>query len=210
MATMVKGIFRGIKNNITNIFEEKEEADEIQIGFPTDVKHVAHIGLDGPSASTPTWMTTLKSSAPEAPELLAATAPAPATQTEGNNNNPKGEVVRSIKDIPKSKPSKENNVNSPTRRGSDEQKKVRRHRHTNTEPSSDSSTRPSAQNGGRRHKSSTQLGETNSEDSSVEATPKQHRRRKSKTTNGDGSEKSSRRSSKGNSLGEIPFTDQVN
>jgi hypothetical protein len=38
---------------------------ELQIGFPTDVKHVAHIGWDGPSTTTtnnnnaaaaPTWV----------------------------------------------------------------------------------------------------------------------------------------------------------
>ncbi|KAJ8527213.1 hypothetical protein K7X08_029690 [Anisodus acutangulus] len=34
--------------------EEKEK--EIQIGLPTDVKHVAHIGWDGPSTDNPSWM----------------------------------------------------------------------------------------------------------------------------------------------------------
>ncbi|KAL2495344.1 CRIB domain-containing protein RIC7 [Forsythia ovata] len=29
---------------------------EIEIGYPTDVKHVAHIGWEGPSGSAPTWM----------------------------------------------------------------------------------------------------------------------------------------------------------
>ncbi|KAF7808717.1 structural maintenance of chromosomes protein 4 [Senna tora] len=33
---------------------EKEE-DENEIGFPTDVKPVAHIGMDGPSAKAPSW-----------------------------------------------------------------------------------------------------------------------------------------------------------
>ncbi len=28
----------------------------MQIGFPTDVKHVAHIGWDGPSTNTPSWV----------------------------------------------------------------------------------------------------------------------------------------------------------
>lgn len=28
----------------------------MQIGYPTDVKHVAHIGMDGPSANTPSWV----------------------------------------------------------------------------------------------------------------------------------------------------------
>lgn len=35
---------------------------EIEIGYPTDVKHVAHIGLDNssPSASAPSWVRVLR------------------------------------------------------------------------------------------------------------------------------------------------------
>lgn len=33
---------------------------EIEIGYPTDVKHVAHIGWDGPSVSGSSWMDELK------------------------------------------------------------------------------------------------------------------------------------------------------
>ncbi|XP_062116757.1 CRIB domain-containing protein RIC7 [Humulus lupulus] len=33
----------------------------MQIGFPTDVKHVAHIGWDGPSVNSPSWMNEFKS-----------------------------------------------------------------------------------------------------------------------------------------------------
>lgn len=33
---------------------------EMEIGYPTDVKHVAHIGWDGPSVGGPTWMDELK------------------------------------------------------------------------------------------------------------------------------------------------------
>ena len=29
---------------------------EMEIGFPTDVKHVAHIGWDGPSDNAPSWV----------------------------------------------------------------------------------------------------------------------------------------------------------
>ena len=29
---------------------------EMEIGYPTDVKHVAHIGWDGPSGSAPSWV----------------------------------------------------------------------------------------------------------------------------------------------------------
>lgn len=33
----------------------------MEIGYPTDVKHVAHIGWDGPSGSAPSWMNEYKS-----------------------------------------------------------------------------------------------------------------------------------------------------
>lgn len=89
MATTMKGLLKGLRY-ITQIFgkfstepkkkkkqeienlccvpcvishsiadEEKEQ--EMQIGFPTDVKHVAHIGSDGPATSTPSWVRSYKS-----------------------------------------------------------------------------------------------------------------------------------------------------
>lgn len=53
MASKIKGIYKGFKY-ITQIFVVKER--EMEIGYPTDVKHVAHIGWDGPSGSAPSWM----------------------------------------------------------------------------------------------------------------------------------------------------------
>lgn len=38
----------------TYFADEKEE--QFQIGLPTDVKHVAHIGSDDPSANAPSWV----------------------------------------------------------------------------------------------------------------------------------------------------------
>ncbi|PHT46556.1 CRIB domain-containing protein RIC6 [Capsicum baccatum] len=54
MATKVKGLLKGLRY-ISQIFDEEKEK-EIKIGFPTDVKHVAHIGWDGPSTDNPSWM----------------------------------------------------------------------------------------------------------------------------------------------------------
>ncbi|KAK1426402.1 hypothetical protein QVD17_15073 [Tagetes erecta] len=52
----MKGLLKGLRY-ISEIFEaDNEKEPEIQIGAPTDVKHVAHIGCDGPSSSAPTWM----------------------------------------------------------------------------------------------------------------------------------------------------------
>ncbi|CAH2059592.1 unnamed protein product [Thlaspi arvense] len=58
MATTMKGLLKGLRY-ITQIFDEEKE-EEMQIGFPTDVKHVAHIGSDGPAANTPSWMNDFK------------------------------------------------------------------------------------------------------------------------------------------------------
>jgi hypothetical protein len=42
---------------LSQIFVYKEEeGEEMQIGYPTDVKHVAHIGWDGPSGTGKSWM----------------------------------------------------------------------------------------------------------------------------------------------------------
>lgn len=49
---------KGIYKYISNIFVVKER--EIEIGFPTDVKHVAHIGWDGQSGNAPSWMNEFK------------------------------------------------------------------------------------------------------------------------------------------------------
>lgn len=41
---------------------ENEKEEEMQIGLPTDVKHVAHIGNDGSSSSNnPSWVCLLES-----------------------------------------------------------------------------------------------------------------------------------------------------
>ncbi|KAL8143012.1 hypothetical protein V2J09_016044 [Rumex salicifolius] len=54
-----KGVFKGLKF-FSQIFEEDNQK-EFQIGLPTDVKHVAHIGRDGPSAAPPSWMDEFRS-----------------------------------------------------------------------------------------------------------------------------------------------------
>ncbi|KAL9661943.1 hypothetical protein QQ045_026771 [Rhodiola kirilowii] len=59
MGTKMKGLIKGFRY-ISQIFEEDKEP-EMQIGLPTDVKHVAHIGWDGPSVNSPSWMTNFKS-----------------------------------------------------------------------------------------------------------------------------------------------------
>ncbi|EES04566.1 hypothetical protein BDA96_04G055600 [Sorghum bicolor] len=56
MAIKMKGIFKGLKI-FSQMFVHKEH--EMEIGYPTDVKHVAHIGL-GTSDTSPSWMAEFK------------------------------------------------------------------------------------------------------------------------------------------------------
>ncbi|KAL2325142.1 hypothetical protein Fmac_024200 [Flemingia macrophylla] len=58
----MKGLLKGLRY-ISQIFDEEEENKEIQIGFPTDVKHLAHIGCENAKAAAPSWMTEFKESA---------------------------------------------------------------------------------------------------------------------------------------------------
>ncbi|KAL1317036.1 hypothetical protein HN51_069152 [Arachis hypogaea] len=69
MGSAMKGIYKFF----TGIFvvKEREVEMEMEIGQPTDVKHVAHIGWDGPSESGPSWMNEFKS----APDFSTSIGP---------------------------------------------------------------------------------------------------------------------------------------
>ncbi|KAG6418721.1 hypothetical protein SASPL_120925 [Salvia splendens] len=46
MSTKMKGLFKGLRY-ISQIFDDENEKEEdMQIGLPTDVKHVSHVGYD--------------------------------------------------------------------------------------------------------------------------------------------------------------------
>lgn len=54
----MKGLLKGFKF-LSQIFVHKEH--EMEIGYPTDVRHVAHIGWDSSSMNAPSWMNEFKS-----------------------------------------------------------------------------------------------------------------------------------------------------
>lgn len=56
----MKGLLKGLRY-ISQIFGDAKEP-EMQIGKPTDVKHVAHIGWDNASVTAPSWMDEFKAS----------------------------------------------------------------------------------------------------------------------------------------------------
>ncbi|KAG6529264.1 hypothetical protein ZIOFF_011461 [Zingiber officinale] len=54
----MKGLFKGIKH----LFGSAQKEHEMEIGFPTDVKHVAHVGFDNLHGTSPSWMNNYKAS----------------------------------------------------------------------------------------------------------------------------------------------------
>ncbi|KAK1260144.1 hypothetical protein QJS04_geneDACA018094 [Acorus gramineus] len=62
----MKGFLKGFKY-ISQIFVYKQH--EMEIGCPTDVRHVAHIGWDGSSANAPSWMNEFKTGSAFTPSM---------------------------------------------------------------------------------------------------------------------------------------------
>ncbi|KAK4803050.1 hypothetical protein SAY86_001253 [Trapa natans] len=147
MSTKMKGIFKGLRY-ISQIFEEEKE-QEMVIGLPTDVKHVAHIGMDGPSNTPPSWMNEYKQADTEGGSKKEASDPKPF---ESNSMASEGSCRRRAKaqgchgspgrDLPEvPKPSRRhssstNGVESPTKAKS-ERRRHSRHASKGSSPGRD-------------------------------------------------------------------------
>ncbi|GAB2298562.1 hypothetical protein Dimus_032630 [Dionaea muscipula] len=189
MSIKMKGLLKGLRY-ISQIFEEEEEK-EIQIGFPTDVKHVAHIGWDGPTTNAPSWMNEFKSPN-EAP---------PGSTKENQEIKDHSSNQRSVRDSPardlpalpkasRRQPSIDSTASDHSPPGSPTQKpkelKHSRRRHSKESKDATGGSRSSRQ----KEVSSPRSGESSSQ--SVPNVPKKSRRKKSK--DGEGSAISSSRS----------------
>ncbi|KAJ4824374.1 hypothetical protein Tsubulata_034883 [Turnera subulata] len=203
MGTKVKGLMRGLRYisqifatnvEIEHLYEEAglsdEKEKEIEIGFPTDVKHVAHIGWDGPSnANTtgtnnnPSWMKEFSSSdsggamdgsalldgsesviSKEETDTLSVKQP-----SEGGSH--KGRKHKSRRSSGAGLP-----PDSPSRKSSDGRRHSKRQESADTSPRSSDAPKQS-----RRHRSSNRSMDSRDGDS-VRST------RRSKNTGGAGSE----------------------
>ncbi|KAJ8559346.1 hypothetical protein K7X08_003404 [Anisodus acutangulus] len=170
--------------------EEKEK--EIQIGLPTDVKHVAHIGWDGPSTDNPSWMKEFNGpgqfqSAPLVPSPADIPKENPEIQwvSEDSNRRSRNANPSSAGDQPKStrrhSSSKENG-------GTDSPKKSRSSRRHHRKDSADGSKH------GRIQLDSAAGSESPARD--LPDIPKKSRRKKSKESGPGGGTVAGSRSSK--------------
>ncbi|XP_058770748.1 CRIB domain-containing protein RIC5-like [Vicia villosa] len=183
----MKGLLKGLRY-ISQIFDEDEEK-EIQIGFPTDVKHLAHIGCEDGKANPPSWMTEFKDSQPSSPKAKTSEG------LDSGNNSDTNSSVRGD--------GKKSHARKSRHRSSDSQSSI------SSPTREEGSTKPS-----RRHHSSEtsrrhSRHSTEEEDSNKPPTKHTHRR-KTKTSEDKDKESSStrkpRRSSKAGSLTDLSFT----
>ncbi|XP_056686963.1 CRIB domain-containing protein RIC6 [Spinacia oleracea] len=200
MSIKMKGLLKGLRY-ISQIFEEEEDDKEMQIGFPTDVKHVAHIGWDGPSVNSPSWMNEFKP--PEA----------------GNTTAPllNGDANKDVEDVNSQDSSTKRNTSvrdSPARDLPGLPKSSRRQPSMDSIGSTDSplgSPSHKSRSSRRRHKqkeiTSPRVGESSSSQS-LPNIPKKSRRKKSK--DGEGSVKAmSKSKDKGSRHGSRLGSDDV-
>ncbi|CAN8268673.1 unnamed protein product [Cochlearia groenlandica] len=103
MTSPMKGLLKGLRY-IARIFDEKEP--EMQIGIPTDVKHVAHIGWEGPSATTPSWMHDYKSEAKGSPNKK------PASSKERHRNKGRRKASTETNNSPAESPTRPSRRNT--------------------------------------------------------------------------------------------------
>ncbi|XWS53789.1 hypothetical protein CRYUN_Cryun10bG0030500 [Craigia yunnanensis] len=188
----MKGLLRGLRY-ISQMFDEKEP--EMQIGLPTDVKHVAHIGQDGPSTNKPSWMNEF-SSAPELSSIPLNSNPQVVPSAEGNHVS-FPPLVHEKQKKSRRKPSIDSGSPIGSPKGSEKQS--RRHRSSNL--STESPGRDPSSHG-RRHQNSSRGMESSSQE--LPGIQKKSRRKISKGSSG-GSEgsSSSSRSKHPNSLPDI-------
>ncbi|KAE8662337.1 CRIB domain-containing protein RIC3 [Hibiscus syriacus] len=153
----------------------------MQIGNPTDVKHVAHIGMDGPAASKPSWMNGFDS----AQEISSQTLANDLQEGDLGNHEPLPPTEKHKKS--RRKPSIENGLDDKSLIDGDKGKKHRRHRssnHSMESHSMESPSRESSSSHGRRHSN---LNADGGESADMPDIPKKSRRKKSKASEGGSS-----------------------
>ncbi|KAL3615001.1 hypothetical protein CASFOL_040662 [Castilleja foliolosa] len=94
----MKGFYKGFKYTLSQIFVVKER--EMEIGSPTDVKHVAHIGWEGQSGSAPAWMNEFRVGPDFAATSIGNSGSAPSPWASHDFGESMRQQSESFKDIP--------------------------------------------------------------------------------------------------------------
>ncbi|KAK8661568.1 hypothetical protein V6N13_091166 [Hibiscus sabdariffa] len=128
----------------------------MQIGNPTDVKHVAHIGMSGPSVSKPSWSIQMNGFNSEIPSFtpsdgnqLQLLPPPPGSQdslpSSGNEKQKKGRSKQSVGSNPSAGPQKASEKNTMRQRTPAESPNRDSTSHERKQPDSSHGTESSSQ-----------------------------------------------------------------
>ncbi|KAJ4956065.1 hypothetical protein NE237_012848 [Protea cynaroides] len=203
MSTTMKGLLKGLRY-ISQIFDNEKE-EEMQIGHPTDVKHIAHIGYDGSSTHSPPWMNEYSNGDANkssdkgiSPEDLHRTG-------AGIDGSPQRDTME-IPKLSRRQPffGTHSSLNSST--SGEQPEQPRRHQSMTdvsissaSQDATERSSRPS-----RRSQTATQSIDVTSQD---QATDQKKSRRKSKRSVGSGITRPSRSKDKSSTTITCPFSD---
>uniref|UniRef100_A0A7N0TLC2 CRIB domain-containing protein n=1 Tax=Kalanchoe fedtschenkoi TaxID=63787 RepID=A0A7N0TLC2_KALFE len=182
----VKGLLKGLRY-ISKVFDDEQDEPDMQIGYPTDVKHVAHIGWDGPeNNSGPTWMNDFK--------------PNPEDDSSPRTSSHRGKMDTSKMSVAiPPRDGSSSPVSSPSRRATDGTKKSRNRRHTPNSSVDSPTKRDTSASGGHRSSRRAQGTDPNSQDSNSSGVTKKVRRRRKVLSEG-GSTKSTKSKEKDSSM----------
>ncbi|KAG7617679.1 CRIB domain-containing protein RIC7 [Arabidopsis thaliana] len=184
-STKMKSLLKGLRY-ISQVFAiEGEKEEEMQIGNPTDVKHVAHIGWDGPSdnATAPSWMNDFKSSpVMESIQGLGEDDSSVKCQSEF------GGRTRDLPKLPKSTRKSSSEKGSPTKERSDKTKR----RTSNKGTSSSRRTKDEDSTSSSRRTTKDEDSSLSQHSAGLPEVPKKSKRKKSKEAGNGGSSRSSR------------------
>lgn len=132
----VKGLLKGLRY-ISQIFDEQKD-QEMQIGLPTDVKHVAHIGWDGNglAVDNPSWMEGFKTpeEGPQSATLSVGETKQIPDDSKRTDHSDVPKSTRRLSGRKKSSSSSSSGTNSP--RNEKSRHSSRRHRLKDSESSS--------------------------------------------------------------------------
>ncbi|XP_038888498.1 CRIB domain-containing protein RIC7-like [Benincasa hispida] len=165
----MKGLLKGLRY-ISQIFDNEKEP-EMQIGFPTDVKHVAHIGWDGPSVNSPSWMNEFK-----APPGISSAPHQEDASGQWASQDSKRDMAVTTRDLPELP--KSSRRQSSTVGGSVGESPTTREKSEKTKSKKSSKSKESSSSDSRRSSDLNQGSESPTQ--SLPGVPKKARRKKSK------------------------------
>ncbi|KAI4303974.1 hypothetical protein MLD38_039549 [Melastoma candidum] len=204
MPAKVKGFLKGLKY-FQQIFDGPKEP-ELQIGLPTDVKHVAHIGGAGPSSNTtPSWMSEFDSTQLTLPPVNPIGGSNEASCEPGLEDDKQAAAAIGNKKEVKNSPRGPLSEGNGPPLGSPPKRSAKKHRLRKNRAAADSTNQETPNTTGKHHRRHHKSSDPSSNEPSSALKPSR-RKRSSKSSSGGESSKASKSKAQ-DSFDEVPAKD---